>query len=362
MGVMEAEVRKTVIPVRVIAALLILFPLFSGVSYAKHTASRIVYGPKYLYVTVKGQRFFYIIDRDNNRLLKKVPVKSPPCGGFISENGMRFYIALGELDQIAVVDTETNSIVEEINLNAPGGDYLDPGGMALSPDGRSIYVANESGDSLSVVDMTTRLVRSKIPVGYGPQDVALTPDGRFAYMTDFYGVWVLDTKDRRPLQKIAFRDPSTDADRTDVRKDGEIVYRGPRDIVMSPDGETAYVALEDSGEVAVLDTRVNRVAATVPVGRYPGGLALSPDGKRLFFAHRDSDHISVLDTEKQSVVRTVRVGRDPWDVTLSPDGSTAYVVNQADATVSVIELETFKVQSTIVLGVNGSAETGGETE
>ncbi len=320
-------------------------------AWAKHTASRVVYGPDYLYVTVKGQRFFYVVDRDQNRLLKKVSVASPPCGGFITDDGKQFYIALGELDRIAVVDTETNTISAQISLKGEHGRYMDPGGMAVSPDGATIYVANESGNSLSIVDLITRQVRTNIPVGFGPQSVALTPDGRYVYLTDFYSVWVIDTHTESPMTKIALRDPGSNQERTMIQPGGEEVFRGPRDIVISPDGKTAYIALEDSGEIAILNTQTNRVEKTVYVGSYPGGLALSPDGKALYIAHRDSDRVSVLDTDQDKVIQKIQVGNDPWDIALSPEGDKAFVVNQAEPSISVIDTKSFSVKTTILLGM-----------
>ena len=328
------------------------FLLFSSsISFAKHTASRVVYGPEHLYVTVKGQRTIYVVDHVQNRLLEKVSVKSPPCGGFISKDGTQFFVALGELDQIAIINTTTHKIEAEISLKQESGRYLDPGGMAISPDGATIYVANESGDSLSIVDLSTQSVRAHIPVGFGPQDVALTPDGRYAYITDFYATWVVNTQTNAKVAKIALRESGSEHQRTALLSDGEEVFRGPRDIVMSPDGKRAYVALEDSGEIAILDTESNRVEKTVSVGSYPGGLALSPDGKVLYFAHRDSDLVSVMDTAQAKVVRKIRVGKHPWDIALSPTGDQMFVVNQGEPSISVIDTKSFEVKATIILGM-----------
>ena len=332
-------------------AALALTLVFAFPAWAKHTASRVVYGPEHLYVTIKGQRYFYIVDRHQNRLLKKVSVASPPCGGFITDDGKQFYIALGELDRIAVVDTTTHAIEAQISLRQDAGGYMDPGGMTVSPDGATIYVANESGDSLSIIDLKTRQVRTHIPVGFGPQDVALTPDGRYAYITDFYSVWVVDTKTNEKIAKIPLKVPGSDQERTMIDSEGEEFFRGPRDIVMSPDGKTAYIALEDSGEIAILNTKSNRLEKSIFVGSYPGGLALSPDGKALYIAHRDSDQVSVLDTSRGKVIQKIKVGNDPWDIALSPEGDTAFVVNQAEPSISVIDTKSFSVKTTILLGM-----------
>ena len=329
---------------------LALTSTFTSIAFAKHTASRIVYGPTHLYVTLKGERQFYVIDRKDPRQVSKVPVGSPPCGGFLAEDGGAFYIALGEADAIAVVDTQSNKIRHTISLKDKKGGYMDPGGMALSPDGKTIYVANESGNNLSVIDLASRKLRSNIPLGLGPQDVAMTPDGRSIYVTDFYSVSVVDTATGKVTDTLILKNPKSDASRTMILPDGEEVLRGPRDIVMAPDGRAAYVAIEDTGEIAIIDTQKNRIHRTIKVGSYPGGLALSPDGRYLYIAHRDKHEISVLDTKLERVVQKIPVGADPWDIAVSSDGLTVYVVNQGSSDISIIDSESYKVLSTVLLG------------
>ncbi len=322
--------------------------LTSGEALAKHTASRIVYGSESLYVTLKGLDRVYVIDRASQKLVETVKVDSPPCGGFITKDGS-FFIALGEADAIAIVDTKTNSVRGRIDLKDGGHAYMDPGGMAMSPDGTRIYVANESGNSLSVIDVATRKVIRQIPLGEGPQNIALTPDGGLALVTDFHSVRFVDTVSLSTKGEIVLRDPATDAARTVILADGEEVIHGPRDVLVGPSGAEAYVAVEDTGEIAVIDVRARRVAQFVKVGPYPGGLALSADGKFLFIAHRDSTEISILDTAGRKVVRRVKVGQDPWAITLSPDGRNAYVVNQASKSISVIDTDNHSVMATIFL-------------
>ncbi|HEY5648346.1 MAG TPA: beta-propeller fold lactonase family protein, partial [Nitrospiria bacterium] len=335
------------------ACLLVSLILIAGlpsISLAKHTASRIVYGPDHLYVTLKGMREFYVIDRKDFRSVQTVPVKSPPCGGFITKDGRDLYIALGEEDEIAIVDTASNTMRTQIPLKTPGVDYMDPGGMAVSPDGKTVYVANESSNNLSVVDLKTQAIRKNIPLGIGPQDVAMTPDGKTLYVTDFYSIRIVNTLSGEVIGNLKLRDASQDSDRTYVQEDGEEILQGPRDIIMAPDGKSVYAALEDSGEIAVVDTATNRIRNLVDVGAYPGGLAISPDGRFLYVAHRGGEEVSVLDTRKDRVVKKVRVGKGPWDIAVSPDGDKVYVVNQGSSDISIIESGNHTVVTTILLG------------
>lgn len=79
-----------------------------------------------------------------------------------------------------MIDTATNTVVATIPLASGSG----PMGLAITPDGESVYVANNGNDTASVIDTGTNTVVKTISVGSLPEDVAITPDGEFAYMTN----------------------------------------------------------------------------------------------------------------------------------------------------------------------------------
>ncbi|MGA5824234.1 YncE family protein, partial [Kitasatospora sp. NPDC094028] len=59
-----------------------------------------------------------------------------------------------------------------------------PTGVAITPDGRHAYVTNEGDNTVSVIDTVTNTVTATVVVGTGPFDVAVTPDGLHAYVTN----------------------------------------------------------------------------------------------------------------------------------------------------------------------------------
>src|ERR1700747_2884886 len=65
----------------------------------------------------------------------------------------------------------------------PKERYLSPIEMAFSKDGRELYVVCQDSDEMRVVDMALGKVSRKIPVGHVPRGVALSPDGRRIYVT-----------------------------------------------------------------------------------------------------------------------------------------------------------------------------------
>ena len=81
----------------------------------------------------------------------------------------------------------------------------------------------------------------------------------------------------------------------------------PWEVAVSPDGKKAYVANFFSNTTSVIDTTNNTVTATVPVGTYPSGIAVSPDGTKVYVVNVDGT-VSVIDTTNTTVIATVKVG------------------------------------------------------
>ena len=103
------------------------------------------------------------------------------------------------------------------------------------------------------------------------------------------------------------------------------------DIALSPDGTLAYLTEPASDSLLVLSTATGQLRATIPVGDDPSGLALSPDGAQVWVVNTalssSTGTVSVVSTATDDVVGTVPVGPGPIDVAFSPDGRTAYVTD-----------------------------------
>jgi YVTN family beta-propeller protein len=92
----------------------------------------------------------------------------------------------------------------------------------------------------------------------------------------------------------------------------------PMGVVVSPDGDTVYVATGRGASVAVIDASSGEVASTIPVGTRPWGIALTPDGRKLYTANGPGNDVSVVDVASGRVVATVPAGDGPWGVVVGP--------------------------------------------
>lgn len=188
-----------------------------------------------------------------------------------------------------------------------------PVALALSPDGGALLTANQTSDSVSLVDLQENDILWEIVTGEKPSGVAFAPDGQRAVVTHWYGydLVLLDIRSGQPVIK----------GRVNVGPE-------PRGVVVSPDGSAAYVAVGASNEVVRVDLEKLEVTGRLTVGREPRGIALSPDGSTLAVSNARGGTISIIDREAWKVLRSLPLdGVNLRQVTFSPDGQFVYVAD-----------------------------------
>lgn len=202
-------------------------------------------------------------------------------------------------------------------LWAPQPHRDHPYSLALTPDGKKLYVAlqgveDEPGEHVVVVDAITERVIKRIAVGKGPTGIAMHPAGRFLVVTSRYSNFasVIDT--------------SSDS----VHSEVEVPFYTV-DLTFTPDGRRAYLANRWKDSVLRWDVSVSggfEVRATnyagvpldkpmgISVGDNPRDVAMSPDGKRLYVGSPTALSLSIIDTSSDEETRRVSLGSPPGDV------------------------------------------------
>jgi len=244
-------------------------------------------GP-FLYATNPAANNLLVIDSAVNLQLAAIP--SGSNNGFLaaSPDQTQLYVSTG--NQVNVIDTASNTVAQSVTV---GNDAL---GIAVTPNGAFVYVANRADNTVSVIDAVSRTVATTITGIQNPFDVAISPDGQWVYVTN----------------------------------------RGA------------------SGSVTVISTATNSVATVINGLANPFSLSVTPDGAFLYVMNSGAPLVTVISTATNSIVGTIPVGNGPINVAFSPDGSTAYVDNQTDSTISIINTATQTLVSTIPVGPTGT--------
>ncbi|WP_292381693.1 PKD domain-containing protein [Methanosarcina sp. UBA289] len=293
--------------------------------------------PSYAFITNLNSNTVSVINTGNNNVTATVPVGTNPMGVAVSPDGARTYVTntkYGDRGTVSVIDTAINKVTATVDI----GYKYSPCGIAITQDGKKLYVADRDVKGVSVIDTSTNTVTATVPVGTNPLGVAIIPDGTKVYVTNRYSnnVSVIDTTTNTVIATVK-------------------VELGPCGVTGNQNGTELYVANCESNTISVINTSSNTVTSTVTVGKWPMGIAVSPDGEVVYVANEGSNDVSVIDTETKTVIATVKVGKNPYGISVTPDGTKAYVANSGDndnlgKTVSVIDTATNKVTATVNTG------------
>jgi DNA-binding beta-propeller fold protein YncE len=131
----------------------------------------------------------------------------------------------------------------------------------------------------------------------------------------------------------------------------------PSGIAISPDGKLAYVTdYGDTGALLVIDIQKQQIVNSIPTPVYPQGVFLTPDGTRAWVTFPFSQEVMVFDTLTLTLVKTLGAN-EPKTIAFNSTGTLAFLVYHASNTVAVIDATTFAAVRSIPTGA-GANEIG----
>jgi YVTN family beta-propeller protein len=268
----------------------------------------------------------------------------------VSPDGKTLYVACGTGKQIAVFDVASGKVARDISVPAP------PLGLALSPDGAQLFVACAAPESqVCVVDVAKNKTARTIPAGHTAMAPVLSPDGKTLFVCNRFNddVSFIDLATRKEIRRVKVqREPVAAA----ITKDGRFLlvanhlHNGPAD--------ADYVA----AVVSVIDVAKGQVIKELRLPNGSGGLndiRVSPDGKYAVVTHilarfhlpttqlergwMNTNAGTIIDLERMEVVNTVLVDNvdsgaaNPWGIAWSADGKTVVIAHAGTHEISVID-------------------------
>ena len=250
-----------------------------------------------------------VVERATGRVLQTVQLPAAFLGLQFAPDGQSLYASGGNTDVVYRFDwragaaTLRDSIVLQPKASPKASGVRYPAGLALSRDGRTMYVAENLADSLAVVDVASGKVVQHVATGRYPYAVAVAADGG-VYVSN-WGDWHLSTF-------------VADGDGT-LRPTGEIrVGRHPSALLLNSRGNRLFVAMATTDRVVSVDLARRRVIGELldpppsgpGEGSTPNALALSTDGGRLFVAEADANAVAVFDLAPSSSGIATSTGDD----------------------------------------------------
>jgi DNA-binding beta-propeller fold protein YncE len=283
------------------------------------------------------------------------------------------YVPNSVSDTVDEIDPNTYRIVREFPVGAL------PQHVIPSYDLRTLWVANDEGNSLTPINPVNGVPGRPIPVE-DPYNMYYTPDGRYAIVV------------AERLRRLDFRDAHTmklhhslsvpgcagvnhadytangrymlvscefgsamivvDVNREQVVKTVPLrAQASPQDVKLSPDGRVFYVADLDYGGLWEISPQSFRVIGFVKTGAGAHGLYPSRDDRFLYVSDRAAGAVSVLSFATRKVVKTWLIpGGSPDMGNVSASGRVLWLSGRYDAAVYAIDTRTGKLLARIPVG------------
>lgn len=310
----------------------------------------------------------------------------------ISPDNSKVYVAGGQKNRIYIFDLNTFKKLGEISCDKSfdDTDYSDGyiGDMVLNKKGDRLYVVDQIGFRMLVIDTERKEVIHNVKTGRYPFGIALSPDEKTVYVANvgMFEYSYIKTLDKKRLIETALRFPASAYGSKEMKEGikndtlevaglgdpnapesfsvwgidlsnptpqviskiktgvlvGEEVEGIPAVGGSSPNSLVAtdqyvYVSNGNNDNISVIDTKQNKVVSSIELkldarlgnlkGIIPFGLAISPDQKKLFVAEAGINAVAVVNIETERVVGHIPTGWFPSKIKVTPDGKQLIVSN-----------------------------------
>lgn len=239
-------------------------------------------------------------------------------------------------------------------------------GKLLAQSG-SLLVANKADSTVSIFNLTTKQLVALVPVGGGPHELAVSPDGKMAAVCNYgtkagagntisvidivakkntktislgeykrpHGIEFINNKEvivTCEVNKALLRANIETGEVALVALTGQLVSHM---VAYSPADKMAYVANINSGTVSVINVLENRLLKNIEYKKGIEGLAISPDGKALWVANREDSSVIVTNPSSGNQLAALAAHQIAYRVKVLPDGKYAMVSNGLSGNLSI---------------------------
>ena len=254
------------------------------------------------YVTCAQGNALNVVDNETFTVTGRIAhdLFDHPSGLAVRTRANELWLVSRNNSRVFVFDIETDEVLDVIPTHQSLSNTL-----SLNADESTAYVTNSNGNTLTVIDCDQRRIAVDVPVGDGPEGVAINPETNNVYVA-------IQNESR-----LTVHDP----------KRHDTIYRtelgsAPRGIEFSPDAAIALVPNRLSNDVSVIETRFHRngegrpwEVERIPVGIWPGEVVFDPGGSRAYVSNNKTNDISVIDTDARTEVDRIDARTHPNGIT-----------------------------------------------
>ena len=227
-------------------------------------------GDSLFVVTSEVSKAVVVVDFKQGTVVGSIPTNHPASHMLaLTADARHIYTSNVADGTVSELDVPGRKFIREFNV-APAVE-----GITVAPAGDQVWVGSNQAKTVTVLDPRAGSPAGTL-AGFGmPYRLAVTPDGRTVVITD------------PPNAVVRIVDRATRQDKATVKIPADGVQAtaefpgspSPEGIVLSRDGRTAFVALQGTSRVAIIDIASGSITGSMPTGAGPDGIAYSPFGR-----------------------------------------------------------------------------------
>ncbi|HRN78288.1 MAG TPA: YncE family protein [Candidatus Dependentiae bacterium] len=268
-----------------------------------------------------------------NSVIATIPTGVTPAGIALTPDNLFAYVANN--NNYSVIDGDTVSVLNLTNnmleCTITSTTFNEPYTITINTAGTIAYVTNSNQTGISIIDIETKTVVGLIDGFDGPSGMVITPDGQTAYVNNYGGPEGVMSGNGTTVDVVDLNTNTIDFSIT--------VSQAPAALAITPDGEYVYVVCyvdgnPGTGVTNVIRTSDNTVIDTIHGFSGPFAIAITPDGKYAYVTNFGSNNfepigttVSVIDTNTNTIIATIDLAIMPAGIAISPDGRFAYATN-----------------------------------
>ncbi len=213
----------------------------------------------------------------------------------------------------------------------------EPAAARLSPDGKTLVVANRKAGSVSLIDPAARRVRQVFEGCPGANDAVILPDSSKAFVTCSAGHQIMAIGLARAETHAGEPGPAQPGparpDRLEALLD---VGKAPLELALKPDGGELFVLNSLSNSISEVVTSTNDVGGAYMIGDDPVRGLVSADNALLYVANFRSQYVTVYSVDDGKRIGSVQVGDGPSALAFSGSGLLLFAVDTRSGDIAVV--------------------------
>ncbi|MEO5799751.1 MAG: hypothetical protein ABIZ70_13840 [Gemmatimonadales bacterium] len=230
---------------------------------------------------------------------------------------------------------------------------------ALPLGAQTLVISNMNNTTAQLIDVTRGAVVATLPTTSVPHEVAVSPNGKWAVVTDYGAqqpgstVTLIDVATAKVAKTISFAPYQRPHGAVFLNDNRTLVLTAERDsllvlvdveagkiistrktgqrvghmVAIPRDQKTAFVANITAGTLSIVDLAGSAEPVVIKVGSQTEGIGVTPDGRSVWMGSNNTGKVYIVDVGRKEVVDSLRTSGTPYRIAFTPDGTSAIVTN-----------------------------------